>query len=273
VRQIAVICAALVLAATPVMAQADEVDVVATEEDLIEASAGRFGGGPVGGGAQLGRGSQAGGSDRDLVRVRDVAFGTGEDGARCIRVVSVWVDADSAPPEDQENPRILRMADRYPLCPDSEALPARPAPSALADAFWQDQVPLPKPQPSVQPADGITGIPVYLQIAGPQEGTWSFETFGITITISATSTYDIDWGDGTVVTGITSQGGPYPDGDIVHGYRWKGTYDIVVTQQWTATWTASGAGTAGGGTITGVLQTVGIVEDFVVTEVQAVRER
>ena len=212
-------------------------------------------------------------SDRDLVRVRDVAFGTGDDGARCIRVVSVWVDAGSAPPEDSENARILRMADRYPLCADSEALPARPAPSALADAFWQDQVPLPKPQPSVQPADGITGIPVYLQIAGPQEGTWSFETFGITITISATSTYDIDWGDGTVETGITSQGGPYPDGDVVHGYRWKGTYDIVVTQQWTATWTASGADGSSGGTIAGVLQTVGIVEDFVVTEVQAVRER
>lgn len=249
---------------------AAQVEVDNNGPDEIDVTVGRFG-------AEGGRGEQRPpgdrGSDRDLVRVRDVAFGTNDDGERCVRVVSVWVDAGSAAPEDSDAARIIRLTDRYPLCPDSEPPPARPAPSALADAFWQDQVPLPRPLPSVQPDDGITGIPVYLQIDGPQEGTWSFETFGITITISATSTYDIDWGDGTVETGITSQGGPYPDGDLVHGYQWKGTYDIVVTQQWTATWTASGAGAGGGGTITGVLQTVGIVEDFVVTEVQAVRER
>lgn len=211
--------------------------------------------------------------ERDLVRVRDIAYGTNDAGERCVRVVSVWVDATSAPPEDSENARILRLADRYPLCPDSDPLPSAPAPNVLADGFWQDQVPLPRPEPTVQPDNGITGIPVYLQIGGPQQGSWRFETFGIEIVIDATSTYDVDWGDGTVQRGITSQGGPYPDGDIVHGYRDKGTYDIVVTQRWTATWTARGNGVDSGGAIADVLQTVGIVDDFVVSEVQAVRER
>lgn len=211
--------------------------------------------------------------ERDLVRVRDIAFGTNDAGERCVRVVSVWVDATNAPPEDSENARILRLADRYPLCPDSDPIPSAPAPNVLADGFWQDQVPLPRPEPTVQPDNGITGIPVYLQIGGPQQGSWRFETFGIEIVIDATSTYDIDWGDGTVQTGVTSQGGPYPDGDIVHGYRDKGTYDIVVTQRWTATWTARGNGVDSGGAIADVLQTVGIVDDFVVSEVQAVRER
>jgi len=204
--------------------------------------------------------------------VRDVAFGTNEAGERCVRVISVWVPAEDAPPNDSENARILRATDNYPLCPDSEPVPAAPAPDVLADRLWHEEVGLPKPQPSVQPDDGITGIPVYLQISGPMTAEHRFEVFGIEIVITVTSTYSIDWGDGTVEHGITSQGGPYPDGDLVHGYQFKGIYDIVVTQHWSAGWTASGAA-AGGGAITGVLQTVGVVEDFVVTEVQAVRER
>ena len=220
-----------------------------------------------------GRSRSRNSDDRDLVRVRDIAYGTNDDGERCIRIISVWVDAEDAPLEDSENVRILRMADRYPLCPDSDPLPRVPAPNVLADQLWEEEVDLSQPRPLIEPADAITGIPVYLQIRGPQTGRWTFEPFGIEIVIEATSEYIVDWGDGTPTTRTRSQGGPYPEGDITHGYQWKGTYDIVVTQRWTATWRASGAGTNTSGTIADVLQTVGTIEDFSVTEVQAVRER
>ena len=169
--------------------------------------------------------------------------------------------------------RIVRLADRYPMCPNSDPLPRVPAPSSLAADLWQRDVDLTQPRPVIEPADAITGIPVYLQIGGPQTGRWEFDPFGIEIVIEATSEYIVDWGDGTPTTRTTSQGGPHPEGDVTHGYRYKGTYDIVVTQRWTATWRTSGAGVSSSGTIADVLQTVGRIDDFVVTEVEAVRER
>ena len=43
-----------------------------------------------------------------------------------------------------------------------------------------------------------------------------------------------------LITGTTSQGGPYPNGDLRHQYIERGSPTIEVTQRWTARWSAGG---------------------------------
>ncbi len=43
-----------------------------------------------------------------------------------------------------------------------------------------------------------------------------------------------------LITGTTSQGGPYPNGDPRHQYIERGRATIRVTQRWTARWEAGG---------------------------------
>jgi hypothetical protein len=157
----------------------------------------------------------------------------------------------------------------YPPCPASAA-PARPAAAAVALRLWHDQVRLPPPGPRIAPGWGIVGKEAYLEIDGRRDpAPWTFTAFGYTITISARSAYDVDWGDGTVSTGITSQGGPWPVGDVAHPYQADGVYRVTVRQRWTATWSASNGerGAIGEG-----LATVGNLV-FPVRELQAVRDR
>jgi hypothetical protein len=64
---------------------------------------------------------------------------------------------------------------------------------------------------------------------------------------------------------VASAGGPYPEGDLRHVFIRQGAYDIVVTQDWIATWQIG----AESGTITG-LQTSGTLAAFPVQEREAV---
>lgn len=80
--------------------------------------------------------------------------------------------------------------------------------------------------------------------------SWSGTALGQQVSLKVDSTYDIDWGDprpdeskanGTArITGTTSQGGPYPNGDLRHQYIERGGATIKVTQRWTARWSAGG---------------------------------
>lgn len=88
------------------------------------------------------------------------------------------------------------------------------------------------------------------------------------LSITATSSYTVNWGDGTTTGPHSTSGGNYPDGDITHVYRDAETVDITVTQSWTAQWSLAGQS----GTITG-LSSSGDLPNFVVREVQAVRNR
>jgi len=135
-----------------------------------------------------------------------------------------------------------------PNCPE-EAVDAPSARQIAADV-WQHVEDLPVPTLDVQPDFAVTGKPVYLQITGAS--TWSRtidNPIGDDVVITATSDYVIDWGDPTApkpdVT--TSQGGPYPDGDVTHVYTHKTPRtEIRVTQRWTARWRAGPAtGTLG----------------------------
>lgn len=157
--------------------------------------------------------------------------------------------------------------------------PAPPAPATeaqIAADVWQHVEDLPRPTVTVQPkAYAITGKKVYLQISGPQTWTRTIDNpIGDDVVITATSDYVIDWGDPTdeasrnVVT--TSQGGPYPDGDVTHVYVEKSPRTtITVTQRWTATWQA--------GARTGTLSQLTTAADPPVTievrDLQAVRQR
>jgi hypothetical protein len=158
----------------------------------------------------------------------------------------------------------------YPPCPASAAAPAQPSPAAVAVQLWRDRVKLAPPSPRIAPGWGIVGKEAYLEIGGTRDpAPWTFTAFGYTISIQARSRYEVDWGDGTVTTGITSQGGPWPRGDVTHPYQVDGAYRVTVRQRWTATWSATNGEQ---GAIDEGLQTVGTL-DFPVQELQAVRDR
>jgi hypothetical protein len=119
-------------------------------------------------------------------------------------------------------------------------------PALVAMRLWQEPGRLPDPVIDIAPGRAITGLPAYLDIDGlmvdqvvdPPE-----VALGWTMVTDLTSSYEVDWGDGTVDTGITSQGGPYPDGDVWHDYRFIDKENVVtVTQRWTAAWTATRGG-------------------------------
>jgi hypothetical protein len=134
--------------------------------------------------------------------------------------------------------------------PARSGAPARPATAAgptgaqAATEAWSHQVHLPSPTLHVAPGEAMVGRLAYLEIDGPRTVGWTGTALGQTITIKASSTYDVDWGDGHTDTDLSTQGGPYPGGDITHSYTDAGQYALTVTQRWTASYlTVSTAGT------------------------------
>jgi hypothetical protein len=175
-----------------------------------------------------------------------------EDGTRCARFSSVPGDPGSREGQRAfENAMRLGGADT--ICPTSPVDPAGNVTPAGAAAHVWHRVTLPDHELWIAPGVAITGLPAYLEINGAPDHAVTFgpdDALGYTVTIEAGSTYDIDWGDGTTLTGVTSQGGPYPNGDLRHSYQVVQTDNTVsVTQRWTARWTATGNGQ----TVSGVI--------------------
>jgi hypothetical protein len=122
----------------------------------------------------------------------------------------------------------------------------RPSPFDAAVQAWQTEVKLPDPILSTNPSIAITGLDTFLTISGPTTVTWSGTALGMPVHINVTSTYDIDWDEprpdaskpngAAKITGTTSQGGPWPNGDLRHQYIERGSATIQVTQRWTAHW-------------------------------------
>jgi len=151
----------------------------------------------------------------------------------------------------------------YPPCVSDPTLAADPA--AIAFLHWEQQVPLPAPRPYVAPGWAITGKLAYMETRGQTAFTYTKTTETGVLTIVATGKYDVDWGDGEFSGPHSVEGKAWPDGEITHDYIWSGTYDIVVTQRWTATWSLNGR--------SGVLRelrTTGRIDDFPVRQIQAV---
>lgn len=149
-----------------------------------------------------------------------------------------------------------------PPCPEQagEAI----SPRTIAVRHWKE-IPLPIPRPHIAPGWGITGKRAFLETNGTTTYTHTSPTPLGQLRIVATGRYVVDWGDGETSGPHSGEGGPWPDGDITHDYGWAGTYDVVVTERWSATWQI---GAAGG--VLHELETTGRIDDFLVRELQAV---
>jgi hypothetical protein len=85
------------------------------------------------------------------------------------------------------------------------------------------------------------------------------------LAINARGTYYVDWGDGETSGPYTFEGKAWPDGQITHQYINVGTYNIVVSEKWTADWSLGGEA----GTLR-QLQTTGRIDAFPARQIQAV---
>jgi hypothetical protein len=189
-------------------------------------------------------------------------------GQTCVTTVTrSYADAASAAAADaaQEQRWLGLLGAGYPLCPGVTAPAGNPA--GLAIAFW-GEVPLPVPAPRIAPGYAITGKPAYLETGGVLARDFARETPLGPITLGASGRLWVDWGDGTHDGPFDVPGAPWPAGTISHTYTNTGAFDVVVTEQWGATWQLAGQGGQLGG-----LHTEGRISRFPVTEVQAVRNR
>lgn len=149
------------------------------------------------------------------------------------------------------------------------AAPPPPPPSAVAATYWSahGQELLAAPKPYIAPGYALTGLPGYLQTGAPvvQQFTASTPIGGLSI--AAHGTFVVDWGDGQSGT-YTTPGGPYPTGTITHTWDNVGTYDVSVTEDWTAAWSLGGQR----GTL-GALYTRGSIPAFQAHQLESVRNR
>jgi hypothetical protein len=191
------------------------------------------------------------------------------DGTRCLRVIRRgYPDALSAAVAGDAQDRLWRitLAD-YPRCPGVQA-PAR-TPSVEAAEFWrvQGEDLLPKPAPRIAPGYMLAGKMAYLETGATLATRFEHPTPLGVLTIDATSTVYVDWGDSPRMDGpFTEPGGPWPDGKITHSWTTARTYDITVQQRWSARWWLGGDS----GTLDG-LTTEASIDDFEVRQLQAVR--
>ena len=192
---------------------------------------------------------------------------TNADGQPCITTGYREVPAGAGAAEeailglpDQDFGNILAQ---YPACPQQPGR-VQETPAQIAARYWEE-IPLPKPAPYIAPGWAITGKLAYLETNGELRHVHRNSTVVGPLEISATGTYYVDWGDGETTGPHSVEGKPWPEGEITHEYRWAGTYDILVTERWTASWRLGGQS----GTLR-ELRTSGQIDDFRVTQIQAV---
>lgn len=136
--------------------------------------------------------------------------------------------------------------------------------AGIAVRAWEE-VPLPVPKPRIAPGRAITGLWAYLETRNQTTFQFRTDTGVGALEIRATGSYTVDWGDGGTSGPHSVEGKEWPDGEIRHQYIDVGSYDVVVTERWTATWLLG----PWSGTLRN-LQTVGRIDDFPVQQVQAV---
>ena len=197
----------------------------------------------------------------------------GPDGEPCVssgqRALRPGEDAGLAEAAGTSGRDTRNILANYAPCPRQPEAggAAQISPAEYAARFWRD-VPLPKPGPHIAPGRAITGKLAYLETRGELTHTYNQETPVGPLAITATGRYYVDWGDGTTTGPHDSEGGPWPNGRITHEYIDVGSYDVVVTERWTATWRL---GPASGNL--SELRTTGRIDDFPVEQIQAVRYR
>lgn len=240
---------------------------VAAEETNVRPNPGgdgvEYGGKDPGSGGGGGGGSGSGGYYSEHLVLRS------NDGEPCVATEYRRHDtaAEAQAAQREEDQRIDRNAYYYfRPCPE-ESGPPQESSASMAREFW-GTVPLPKPGPRIEPGWAVTGRKSYLETGSTPTARFTRDTPRGELVIDATGPYYVDWGDGTVGGPYNEPGLPWPDGKITHVYERVGSYDVVVTQRWSATWTlGSESGRLGG------LRTEGRIDDFPAEELQAVRNR
>lgn len=204
---------------------------------------------------------------------------TQPDGSACVTTgyVAEGVqpnDAATLDPVTQNVNAIHNLAAlEYPPCPEQPRAPGQAAtpvvetPSMIARRYWE-RIPLPRPQPAIAPGRAITGKLAYLETRGEISHTYTNDTVFGPLVIVARGSYKVDWGDGTTTGPHGVEGKPWPNGEITHDYIDIGAYDVVVTENWTATWSLDGQSG-----VLRTLQTTGRIDDFPVEQLQAVIRR
>jgi hypothetical protein len=121
----------------------------------------------------------------------------------------------------------------------------------------------------VPPGYAITGLPAYLVTDGTlHPNPYLANTPLGPLTIVATGSYLVNWGDGTSPTWAGpygQEGRPYPNGNIAHTYDNTGFVTVTLDENWSAVWTL--------GPFHGVLpdlRTVAAIPNFRVSQLQAV---
>lgn len=217
----------------------------------------------AGGGAVRDVGSSSGTSDdRQYFPIDRLV--TGRDGQPCVTTGYLPGPAGAGTSLGYAAATAGLFAD-YAPCPADPAAPVV-TPAMVAARFWEE-VPLPEPAPHIAPGRVITGKWAYLETRGELRHTFTQDTPLGSLEITATGAYQVDWGDGETTGPYDIEGGPWPDGEIRHTYIWAGSYDVVVIQNWTATWSLGSAS----GTLR-QLRTEGRIDDLPAEEIQAVRE-
>lgn len=198
---------------------------------------------------------------------------TGPDGNPCVG--TGYYEEGTPPPRppqplqgDEQAPGAVNSLLESARCPEQPRAAGAPAlvetPAMVAARYWE-RVPLPKPQPAIAPGRAITGKLAYLETKGELTHTYTNDTAFGPMEIVAKGSYTVDWGDGETSGPHAFEGKPWPDGRITHDYLEVGSYDIVVTERWTATWRVGGES----GDLR-TLQTTGRIDDFPVEQIQAV---
>ena len=200
------------------------------------------------------------------------ALVTAPDGGYCIRPQRrLYSDPETAAlyTEEQQFRWMMLAANGYELCAGAERPPGVPAVEAAE--FWRvmGEDLLPKPQPRIAPGYMLAGKVAYLEANSSPTARFEHGTPIGNLVITAKSTVWVDWGDGGGLTGPHDGPGlPWPDGKITHFWTDADAYDVRVVQRWTATWELAGRrGTLGG------LSTEGLIDDFPVRQLEAVRNR
>jgi len=153
---------------------------------------------------------------------------------------------------------------RYDLCPSTGTGADGADPVVVAIRAWQ-HIPLPAPGPYIAPGWMITGKDAYLETRGELAHTSTVDTPLGPLTLRASGRYSVDWGDGTKDGPFTIEGRPWPEGQIRHVYINVGTYDVVLIEDWTATWQLGPySGNIGG------MRTKDRIPGFEVKQIQAV---
>ena len=127
------------------------------------------------------------------------------------------------------DPAVIAITTRLPICPSTPAVVADPSGSAWSVFRSWDLAP---PAPSVTPRDhGITGIPTHIGATAPASISHT-ETLpdGRVLEVRAQATVLIvDWGDGTQASYDPGNADGYPTGSVAHVYDIK-----TCTQQYIA---------------------------------------